>query len=69
MSSHVATAVRLAEEERDHLIRPAQHLRGTLGVPAFFVSRRRDILGWNRLATIVFGDCARLPPGERNAAR
>ncbi len=90
MSSHVATAVRLAEEERDHLFRPAQpdrnrtprlaplpqllqptaqHLRGTLGVPASFVSRRRDILGWNRLATIVFGDCARLPPGERNAAR
>ncbi|GAV37827.1 MmyB family transcriptional regulator [Streptomyces acidiscabies] len=52
------------------LLQPtAQHLRGTLGVPAFFVSRRLDILGWNRLTTIVFGDCARLPRGERNVAR
>jgi hypothetical protein len=39
------------------LLQPAtQHRRGTLGVPAFFVSRRLDILGWNRLTTIVFGD-------------
>jgi len=66
MSSHAATAVRLADDERDHLFRPtqpgrnrtprsarlprllqptAQHLCGTFGVPAFFVSRRRDILG------------------------
>jgi transcriptional regulator with XRE-family HTH domain len=67
----VAHALRLTEEERDHLIRLAQpdrnrtprtvpppprlrptvqHLLDTLGVPAYVVSRRLDILGWNRLA-------------------
>ncbi|MDX3641184.1 hypothetical protein [Streptomyces sp. MB09-02B] len=38
-------------------------------MPAFVVSRRLDILGWNRLATVVFGDWTQLPPGERNVAR
>ncbi|KOG31561.1 helix-turn-helix domain-containing protein [Streptomyces resistomycificus] len=83
----VALALRLNEEERDHLIRlaqpertqaapPPQQLRPTvrnlldaLGVPAYVVSRRMDILGWNRLATAVFGDWAQLPPEERNLAR
>jgi transcriptional regulator with XRE-family HTH domain len=86
----VAHALRLPEEERDHLIRlaqpdwnrtpqaapPPQRLRptvqnllDTLGVPAYVVTRRLDILGWNRLATAVFGDWAQLPPGERNVAR
>ncbi|MFF7446777.1 MULTISPECIES: helix-turn-helix domain-containing protein [unclassified Streptomyces] len=86
----VAQALRLDEEERDHLIRlaqpdrdrasqpapPAQPLRpsvqnllDTLGVPAYVVSRRLDILGWNGLATAVFGDWAHVPPGERNMAR
>jgi transcriptional regulator with XRE-family HTH domain len=86
----VARALRLDEEERDHLIRLAQpdrqsttqtapppqglrptvqHLLDTLGVPAYVVSRRMDILGWNRLATAVFGDWDRLPPEERNVAR
>jgi transcriptional regulator with XRE-family HTH domain len=86
----VAHALRLTEEERDHLIRLAQpdrnrtprtvpppprlrptvqHLLDTLGVPAYVVSRRLDILGWNRLAAVVFGDWAQLPPEERNVAR
>ncbi len=86
----VARALRLNEEEREHLIRLAQpdrqsatqtvptpqrlrpsiqHLLDTLGVPAYVVSRRLDILGWNRLAAAVFGDWDRLPPEERNTAR
>ncbi|MBV7700178.1 helix-turn-helix domain-containing protein [Streptomyces sp. TRM70350] len=86
----VAHALRLSEEERDHLVRLAQpdrqsmtqaapppqrlrtsvqHLLDTLGVPAYVVSRRLDILGWNRLATAVFGNWAQLPPEERNVAR
>ncbi|MEU0388732.1 helix-turn-helix domain-containing protein [Streptomyces chartreusis] len=86
----VARALRLNEEEREHLIRLAQpdrrtatqavppqqrlrpsvqHLLDALGVPAYVVSRRLDILGWNRLATAVFGDWGPLPPEERNIAR
>ncbi|MDQ0957056.1 transcriptional regulator with XRE-family HTH domain [Streptomyces sp. B4I13] len=86
----VARALRLTEEEREHLVRLAQperqsatrtlpppqplrtsvqHLLDTLGVPAYVVDRRLDILGWNRLATAVFGDWSLLPPEERNAAR
>ncbi|MEI5527119.1 helix-turn-helix transcriptional regulator [Streptomyces brasiliscabiei] len=85
----VARALRLNEEEREHLIRLAepdrqsatravppqrlrpsvQHLLDTLGVPAYVVSRRLDILGWNRLASVVFGDWGRLPVEERNLAR
>jgi transcriptional regulator with XRE-family HTH domain len=86
----VARALRLSQEESDHLVRLAQperqstaqaapspqrlrptvqHLLDTLGVPAYVVGRRLDILGWNRLATAVFGDWARLPPEERNVAR
>ncbi|WP_338117138.1 helix-turn-helix transcriptional regulator [Streptomyces viridochromogenes] len=70
---------RLAQPDRNRTPRVAppsqrlrptvQHLLDTLGVLAFVVSRRLDILGWNRLATIVFGHCAQLPPGERNVAR
>jgi transcriptional regulator with XRE-family HTH domain len=81
----VARALRLSQEESDHLVRLAQperqstaqaalrptvqHLLDALGVPAYVVGRRLDILGWNRLATAVFGDWARLPPEERNVAR
>jgi transcriptional regulator with XRE-family HTH domain len=86
----VARALRLNEEERDHLVRLAQperqstapaeappqrlrptvqHLLDTLGVPVYVVSRRLDILGWNRLASAVFGDWGRLPPEERSTAR
>ncbi|MGW0732118.1 helix-turn-helix domain-containing protein [Streptomyces sp. NPDC002851] len=86
----VARALRLTEEEREHLVRLAQperqsatqavlpprrlrpsvqHLLDGLGVPAYVVGRRLDILGWNRLAAAVFGDWALLPPEECNLAR
>ncbi|MFM9594829.1 helix-turn-helix domain-containing protein [Streptomyces scabiei] len=86
----IARALRLNEEEREHLVRLAQperqsepqdappsqglrpsvrHLLDALGVPAYVVDRRLDILGWNRLAATVFGDWGLLPPEERNTAR
>ncbi|MFD5477593.1 MmyB family transcriptional regulator [Streptomyces hawaiiensis] len=46
-----------------------QNLLATLGVPAYVVTRRLDILGWNRLATAVFEDWAQLPTEEGNVAR
>ena len=71
--------LRLAQPERPsttqalpppHRLRPSvQHLLDTLGVPAYVVSRRLDILGWNRLATTIFGDWGRLSAEERNIAR
>jgi transcriptional regulator with XRE-family HTH domain len=71
--------VRLAQPERQsatqavppprRLRPPVQHLLDALGVPAYVVDRRLDILGWNRLATAVFGDWGRLSPEERNVAR
>ncbi len=86
----VARALRLSDEEHEHLVRLAQperqsatpaapppqrlrpsvhHLLNALGVPAYVVSRRLDILGWNRLATAVLGDWGGLRPEERNVAR
>ncbi|MDX3311269.1 helix-turn-helix domain-containing protein [Streptomyces sp. NPDC054884] len=90
----VARALRLTEEERDHLVRLAQpdragtaqgapapqsppprlrtgvrHLLDALGVPAYVVDRRLDLLGWNRQAAAVFGDWGLLPPEARNTAR
>lgn len=51
-------------------LRPSiQHLLDALSVPAYVVSRRLDILGWNRLAAAVFGDWSRLQPEKRNVAR
>ena len=71
--------VRLAQPERQSAtqtappqqrLRPSvQHLLDALGVPAYVVDRRLNILGWNRLATAVFGDWGLLPPEERNTAR
>ncbi|WP_416966710.1 helix-turn-helix domain-containing protein [Streptomyces sp. 4F14] len=68
--------VRLAQPERQsplpapQELRPSvQHLLDALGVPGYVVSRRLDILGWNRLAAAVFGDWGGLPPEERNVAR
>jgi transcriptional regulator with XRE-family HTH domain len=34
--------------------------------PAYITGRRTDILGWNKAASIVFGDFADIPEGERN---
>ncbi|WP_019889001.1 helix-turn-helix transcriptional regulator [Streptomyces purpureus] len=39
------------------------------GVPAFFLGRRMDILGWNRMARALLGDFAAMAPEERNMAR
>lgn len=74
-----AHLIRLAQPERPSTtqaapspqgLRPSvQHLLDALGVPAYVVSRRLDILGWNRLAAAVFGDWGRLRPEERNVAR
>ncbi|MEU6912573.1 helix-turn-helix domain-containing protein [Streptomyces olindensis] len=71
--------VRLAQPERQSAtqavppsqpLRPSvRHLLDALGVPAYVVDRRLNILGWNRLATVVFGDWGRLRPEERNVAR
>ncbi|MCS0644347.1 helix-turn-helix transcriptional regulator [Curtobacterium flaccumfaciens] len=38
-------------------------------VPAMIVGRRSDILAWNALASLLFGDLERLPRSERNWAR
>ncbi|GHE56920.1 DNA-binding protein [Streptomyces longispororuber] len=56
---------------------PAQQLRPAVqqlldamdAVPAYVGGRRSDILGWNRMATAVFGDWGALPREERNWAR
>jgi transcriptional regulator with XRE-family HTH domain len=34
--------------------------------PAYITGRRSDILGWNKAASIVFGDFAMIPEDERN---
>lgn len=34
--------------------------------PAYITGRRTDILGWNKAASIVFGDFAMIPEDERN---
>ncbi|MEV6408993.1 helix-turn-helix transcriptional regulator [Streptomyces bobili] len=55
----------------------AQQVRGPLrtlldtmdGVPAILVGRRSDILVWNRMAAVVFGDWTELPTREQNWAR
>jgi transcriptional regulator with XRE-family HTH domain len=52
-------------------VRPElQSLLDALGeVPAMIVGRRSDILAWNTLGSLVFGDLERLPRSERNWAR
>ncbi|MEV0437924.1 helix-turn-helix transcriptional regulator [Streptomyces spectabilis] len=52
-------------------LRPAlQHLLDAMEtVPAYVGGRRSDILGWNRMATAVFGDWGALPREQRNWAR
>ncbi|WP_030668490.1 helix-turn-helix domain-containing protein [Streptomyces sp. NRRL B-1347] len=52
-------------------LRPAlQHLLDAMDtVPAYVGGRRSDILGWNRMATAVFGDWGALPRERRNWAR
>ncbi|WP_416970808.1 helix-turn-helix domain-containing protein [Streptomyces sp. 4F14] len=68
--------LRLAQPERRDAPRPRplmsathQHMLDALGVPAYITGWHMDILGWNRLATAVFGDWEPLPAEERNLAR
>ncbi|WP_241266734.1 transcriptional regulator [Streptomyces scabichelini] len=61
---------RHAIPQRQRLRPGIQQLLDTLdGIPAYVCGRRLDMLGWNRLATTVFGDWSRLPPRERNLSR
>ncbi|WP_405467944.1 helix-turn-helix domain-containing protein [Streptomyces canus] len=61
---------RHAVPRRQRLRPGVQRLLDALdGVPAYVCGRRLDVLGWNRLATTVFGDWSRLPPRERNLSR
>lgn len=41
-------------------------LDGWEDTPAYITGRRTDIVAWNRAATAVFGDFARVSPPERN---
>ncbi|MCD7438578.1 helix-turn-helix transcriptional regulator [Streptomyces lincolnensis] len=74
-----AHLTRLAKPKQ-HKRQPAgrtQQVRGPLrtlldtmdGVPAILVGRRGDLLAWNRMAAVVFGDWAELPAQEQNWAR
>ncbi|EEA04426.1 helix-turn-helix domain protein [Burkholderia sp. H160] len=52
---------------REKLEEPVQRMLASLsGQPAYVTDRRWDILGWNRAATLVFGDYGQLPVDERN---
>ncbi|RNL72512.1 helix-turn-helix transcriptional regulator [Streptomyces sp. I6] len=57
--------------------RPARALRPQLqvlidamdAIPALYLGRRMEVLGWNRMASALFGDFAARPPEQRNFAR
>ncbi|MEU3304390.1 MULTISPECIES: helix-turn-helix transcriptional regulator [unclassified Streptomyces] len=74
---HLTHLAKPNPKKKRRAVRAAQKLRPQLqmlidamdGVPAFFVGRRMDILGWNRMACALLGDLAALPPQERNMAR
>ncbi|MEU3752745.1 helix-turn-helix transcriptional regulator [Streptomyces olivoreticuli] len=51
---------------RDSVQRILDSLHGT---PAYLVGRNGAILAWNRLATLVFFDFARIPPRDRSLGR
>ncbi|MEX3633090.1 helix-turn-helix transcriptional regulator [Paraburkholderia sp. BR14320] len=51
----------------EKLEEPVQRMLASLsGQPAYVTGRRWDILGWNRAATLVFGDYGQLSVDERN---
>lgn len=74
---HLTHLAKPNTKKKRRAVRAAQKLRPQLqmlidamdGVPAFFVGRRMDILGWNSMACALLGDLAALPPQERNMAR
>lgn len=49
------------------LLHTYQHVLDELGtIPALLTGRTYNILGWNRAATLVFGDFEQIPANERN---
>ncbi|MGW7366671.1 helix-turn-helix transcriptional regulator [Streptomyces sp. NPDC054841] len=74
---HLTHLAKPNQKQKKRAARAGQKLRPQLqmlidamdGVPAFFVGRRMDILGWNRMARALLGDFAAMPPHERNVAR
>ncbi|QKW06595.1 helix-turn-helix domain-containing protein [Streptomyces sp. NA04227] len=62
---------RRRKTSRPQQLRPAlrQLLDSMDSVPAYVVGRRTDVLGWNRLASALFGDWGTLPGEQRNWAR
>ncbi|MFE3643379.1 helix-turn-helix transcriptional regulator [Streptomyces sp. NPDC059169] len=64
-------------QKKKRVARGTQRLRPQLqalidamdAVPAFFVGRRMDVLGWNTMARALFGDFATMRPEERNMGR
>ncbi|MFD7442244.1 helix-turn-helix transcriptional regulator [Streptomyces sp. NPDC059909] len=74
---HLVHLAKPNQKKKKRAARAVQKLRPQLqmlidamdGVPAFFVGRRMDILGWNRMARALLGDFAGMAPEERNVAR
>ncbi|MEW2527612.1 helix-turn-helix transcriptional regulator [Streptomyces sp. NPDC047071] len=74
--AHLTHLAKPAAHKRKR-VAPTQTLRPALQqlldamdtVPAYVSGRRSDILGWNRMATAVFGDWGALPREQRNWAR
>ncbi|MFF1507543.1 helix-turn-helix domain-containing protein [Streptomyces sp. NPDC058326] len=56
---------------RPQRLRPGvqQLMDAMVGVPAYVIGRRTDVLGCNRMAAALFGDVTSLPAEERNIAR
>ncbi|NUY34917.1 helix-turn-helix domain-containing protein [Paraburkholderia sp. JPY303] len=65
LSDRPSPEVRSTTPEK--LEEPVQRMLASLsGQPAYVTGRRWDILGWNRAATLVFGDYGQLSADERN---
>lgn len=60
-----------AQRPRPERLRPQLQwlLDGLVEVPALVVSHRLDVLGWNRMASMLLGGLERLSDRERNLAR
>ncbi|MEU4132411.1 helix-turn-helix transcriptional regulator [Streptomyces wuyuanensis] len=74
---HLTHLAKPNQKKKRRAARPVRKLRPQLqllidamdAVPAMYVGRRMDVLGWNRMASALFGDFAARPPEERNVAR
>lgn len=65
------TPHRAAPQSRPERMRPQVQwlLDSLVAVPALVVGRRLDVLGWNRMASMLLGGLERLTDRERNLAR